>query len=337
MHRSLCLNTVYRRGGAGDVRAGEMSAPLTPSPQIMPIRLRCPECQTLLQVADDAVGKRTRCPQCKQLVAVPASAAPGEVIVAQRRDDRLPPSTHRVPQPAAPHGDVRQVRCPRCRQAMRAMAGSVVSCPGCRATVKVPPAATHHVADLSPFDDLPPPSLGSTGSPPQYLGTPSPYRAPASPPPGSGGSRYQPEWGSGGYGMAGAERLPSGREAWYYAVPGVIFLLFSILLILAVLLNLISLTLVLARAGNIPPPGPERDRLVVLAIQAGLGLLISFPIGLIYLFGGLAMIRRRGLTMARTTAVVACIPCFNAIILTPIGIWACILVFGRSAERDFDD
>lgn len=39
----------------------------------MPIEFRCPQCQRLLRVGDDAVGKQAKCPACGTLAQVPHS------------------------------------------------------------------------------------------------------------------------------------------------------------------------------------------------------------------------------------------------------------------------
>jgi hypothetical protein len=41
----------------------------------MPIEFRCPQCQRLLRVGDDAVGKQAKCPACGTLAQVPNSLA----------------------------------------------------------------------------------------------------------------------------------------------------------------------------------------------------------------------------------------------------------------------
>jgi hypothetical protein len=42
----------------------------------MPIEFRCPQCQKLLRVGDDAAGKQAKCPACATLVAVPTLGPP---------------------------------------------------------------------------------------------------------------------------------------------------------------------------------------------------------------------------------------------------------------------
>ena len=51
--------------------------------------------------------------------------------------------------------------------------------------------------------------------------------------------------------------------------------------------------------------------------------------------GGIAMVRRRGLGLARTAAIIACLPCVCLVLNIPFGIWACVICFSSAARRDF--
>jgi phage FluMu protein Com len=42
----------------------------------MPIEIRCPKCEKLLRVPDNAAGKQARCPECQEIVPVPAASEP---------------------------------------------------------------------------------------------------------------------------------------------------------------------------------------------------------------------------------------------------------------------
>jgi DNA-directed RNA polymerase subunit M/transcription elongation factor TFIIS len=66
-----------------------------------------------------------------------------------------------------------------------------------------------------------------------------------------------------------------------------------------------------------------------VAIFIGLALIIS----IVQVVGGIAMIRRKGLALARTAAIINCLPCIC--INWPIGIWGAIITFGASAKNDF--
>ncbi len=102
-------------------------------------------------------------------------------------------------------------------------------------------------------------------------------------------------------------------------------------MLIGLALNIIG-TVILMMTNDIPA-----DAVPYIIGRVVGGLAISGPIAVVYLMGGSAMIRRTSLGAAKTAAIVGCIPCFNCVILTPIGIWAAILVFSDAARRDFSD
>jgi predicted Ser/Thr protein kinase len=87
----------------------------------MPQVIRCPNCTTPMQVADNSVGKQFRCPSCQKPFTVPAAAAPKPVAVgatagaARTPSVSLPP----VPPPAAK------------RPAPAAAPSTLANCPAC--------------------------------------------------------------------------------------------------------------------------------------------------------------------------------------------------------------
>lgn len=74
----------------------------------MPIRLRCPDCDKPLRVADDLAGRRVRCPHCRQPVQIPSASVSDE----PRRDERTrnppqePPSDDDDPELSALYGEL---------------------------------------------------------------------------------------------------------------------------------------------------------------------------------------------------------------------------------------
>ncbi len=53
--------------------------------------------------------------------------------------------------------------------------------------------------------------------------------------------------------------------------------------------------------------------------------------------GGLRMTQRRNLTLARTAAILAIIPCLGCcFIQMPVGIWATIVLFNSEAQQHFE-
>lgn len=324
-------------------------------------RTKCPKCAAIVSVpATPGSGAAGNPPPDRppgQAGPKPAGPKAGGPTPQRPRPSQAPlqpqspanrPAASNL-QGRAPTGNARQVRCPRCQQVMRAAAGTTVQCPKCQATIKIPAPGSSRPSS-SPggfdFDDLPSPSsfgpsspgpLGPSSFGPSSFGAAKPksqasgpsfpsYSAPAGGNPyASGGATYA----SGG-GRRRGGNLPSGRSGWHYAVPGAIFDILGALLILGVISH-IGITIWLFASGRIGENMP-----MVLA-QLAVAIAISAPIAVVYLMGGSAMIRRQGLGAAKAAAVVGCIPCFNCIVLTPIGIWAAILVFSDEARRDFSD
>jgi hypothetical protein len=74
----------------------------------MPIEFRCPNCEQLLRVPEDAAGKNARCPKCGALATIPfPAAAPGAPLPAPLTPANPPPPMPPPPEypPASPFGD----------------------------------------------------------------------------------------------------------------------------------------------------------------------------------------------------------------------------------------
>ncbi len=334
----------------------------------MPIRLRCPDCSSLMQVADEAAGQKTQCPSCKKVIVVPAKTLQGPATTSPKppiqgtqspldvRNPRAngpasppPPSRPQKPAPSPVPTSAPaplQVRCPRCQQLMRANPGSTVNCPHCSATVKIPrpgdassaskPAAT----DL--FEDLPPPTRPGAGFGPlasqggfggSTFGGPSAKRSPAQttnpyaslPNFGQPGSGYS----AGGYSGGGYSAGGGSSKNWQYTLLGIIFILWGALMMLGGLINVGTSIWFLAMGNG------DADMTTVALIRLVGAFCVGLPISIVYLYGGFAFVNRSSLSAAKTVAVIAIIPCFNACILMPFGIWAAIVAFDGAAKRDF--
>ncbi|XZE52216.1 hypothetical protein SH139x_003900 [Planctomycetaceae bacterium SH139] len=346
----------------------------------MSIRFRCPDCQALMQVDDQAAGQRTQCPKCSKVIAVPqprsaqkaAAAAPRPAqSPAESPNSRKTPSTSAsrniAPQAAGAVQEslLKQVRCPQCRQIMRAQAGTRVQCPHCQSAVQVPGAApasapapgntapqpasaaqwqapvkrpasaatawSTPAASSSPFDALPPAGGGGGGFPAAGYSTANYGSAggAASAQPNRGAQSFNP-YASGGAaagGYVGAAGNTASRT-WQYIVLGVIFLLTAALFLLGVVLAVVNLVLAFVNEA----PEPILNQLILRAV---LGFVITLPIGVVYAVGGLALIQRTSLAQARAVAILGCIPPLNLCILMPFGIWAVILCFSAPAKREF--
>jgi transcription initiation factor IIE alpha subunit len=44
----------------------------------MPIKFKCPHCQTALEAVDESAGKKGSCPMCGQVVSVPKTNSSSE-------------------------------------------------------------------------------------------------------------------------------------------------------------------------------------------------------------------------------------------------------------------
>ncbi len=80
-------------------------------------------------------------------------------------------------------------------------------------------------------------------------------------------------------------------------------------------------------------PRITTDATIYVSLQLGF-LVIAFILSTTQLLGGIALARQRSLGMARTGAMICCLPCL-CILNIPFGIWGCILVFGKEAQRKF--
>src|SRR5438552_1137795 len=114
----------------------------------MPIRIKCPSCQTILGVKESLAGKKANCPKCRYLLTIPvpkksvaAPAAPSaeeaEALAASAFADEpaavvKPESTQQM-----------EFECPFCAEAIKVsvdLAGKQTPCPNpeCKRIVKVP-------------------------------------------------------------------------------------------------------------------------------------------------------------------------------------------------------
>jgi hypothetical protein len=113
----------------------------------MPIRIKCPSCQTILGVKETLAGKKAKCPKCQFMLTIPmpkaAAAAPAvsvedaEALAASAFADE--------PAPAAPppSTQVIEFECPFCMEMVKVsgdLAGKQTPCPNpeCKRIVKVP-------------------------------------------------------------------------------------------------------------------------------------------------------------------------------------------------------
>lgn len=301
----------------------------------MPIRTKCPSCQTAVSVPDSAAGKSARCQSCQQIFKIPSPSG------AQTASSQ---ATSSQKKPAAPAGRV--IKCPGCQSAMRipaASQGKVLACPRCQKKFRVPGAPATAAPTIKPSAPVRPKPSAPAPMPPSSsnlgsgglddfdfadLGTappagPNPYVPPSS---GFGAANaYAPS------GQYAASARPANRSEILYVIPGIFILIWSILVIGSGLYRLGDMAYVLATR-EMPLPQGAMPRVVGFVVGAFLALIV----GIVMAIGAFNMVRRTGLSSARTTAIMAIIPCFGGCVF-PIGIWATVLLFTGSVKKDFYD
>lgn len=146
-----------------------------------------------------------------------------------------------------------------------------------------------------------------------------------------------PSYGGGGYGGGGgysgggySASSSTGRNAAIYIIPGILISIWGFLLIVSACLRLVGMAIDVA---NMQPGQVVRWE---VAIGFSIGAILGLIFGGIQLFGGISLAMRNNLSMARTGAIICTIPCFGAICF-PIGIWAIVLLFTGSYNRDFSN
>ncbi len=271
----------------------------------------CPTCNATLALPDESGGRKAQCPSCQAVFTVPAvNAASNENV--------------RNISPAIIYPDRKDaVACPGCDKLLAfnsATAGHVMICPSCQRRVQMPTAAQMD-RSRPPIVDRTLTDPGSQYADPQALSgnaSPEVLRGPFVPQrsndPYAFGSLSLDAGSSGKYDVPG----------WFLIGVSSFHLMFDLLWFGLVLLGLLA--------------EPIDQEAVV-------GFVFSFfwfgPSALAHslsLFAGWKMTRRTSLTLARTGAILAIIPCgFCNILSLPVGIWATVVLFGERAKIDFQE
>ncbi len=123
--------------------------------------------------------------------------------------------------------------------------------------------------------------------------------------------------------------LPSGRDRVVYILPGIFFLIVSVLAILASLIQGVIYSLAIAFATE------KNPEVIPYIVGYLVGCILVLSLGILEFAAGIALIRQRGLGLAKAASIVCCIPCTCFFFALPIGIWGCILLFSQKATRDF--
>src|SRR5438874_5321734 len=110
----------------------------------MPIRIKCPKCQTILGVKETLAGKKANCPKCRHLLTIPV---PKPVAAAPRAEDvealALSAFADEPPKQAPVVTKFIEFECPWCAEPVKVsaeLAGKQAPCPNpeCKRIVKVP-------------------------------------------------------------------------------------------------------------------------------------------------------------------------------------------------------
>jgi hypothetical protein len=110
----------------------------------MPIRVKCPKCQTILGVKESLAGKKANCPKCRFMLTIPAAKPPAAKAAPVPEDvEALALSTlaEEAPKPAA--AQIIEFECPFCAEMVKVnaeLAGKQTPCPNeeCKRIIKVP-------------------------------------------------------------------------------------------------------------------------------------------------------------------------------------------------------
>lgn len=306
----------------------------------MSIQLQCQSCQKILKVDDSAAGKKARCPGCQSLIDIPAavSSSVSDKPVANPKQPHEPAKSGTSSSPV-------KVTCQSCGKVLQAPGharGKAVRCPGCQSVVKVPattptksPSAAGRATQskpLAPASVAPQASIAPTSSP-TGGGLFDAFGNIPSSMPTSGGWDLPPAspYAVSNYSSSAlaTPRKPMDRTP-FYIINGIFIALWGLLVVGFGVYTFVMLVIGLA---NIPA-GMQINypRLIGNIV----GRLIAVILALVQLVGGIQMATRGNLSIARTAAIVAAIPCFGFLVF-PFGIWATVLLFSKSAKRDFGE
>jgi DNA-directed RNA polymerase subunit M/transcription elongation factor TFIIS len=111
----------------------------------MPIRIKCPKCQTILGVKETLAGKKANCPKCRYLLSIPVPKAKANNAAGPTAEDAealaLSAFAEEAPKPVTTK--TIEFECPFCMEMVKVSAdlsGKQTPCPNaeCKRIVKVP-------------------------------------------------------------------------------------------------------------------------------------------------------------------------------------------------------
>ncbi len=226
-----------------------------------------------------------------------------------------------VSKPSAKEKRPIQFNCSKCNGRMEVpgiAANQLTHCPHCKRQLSIPSESAPTLEELAKND--PWSDLGSIGGAPAAMQQANPFGDTLYPPPSAMTPLPMSTMSSG--------RRRSNDDGRQFMLAG-IFVSLCALTAIALELTYISFgSFLLAAAKGMP--SAQQNAITVQVFLAFCCLILS----VLQIIGGIALARRRGLGLARTAAVICCLPCL-CVLNMPFGIWGCILTFGEKAEREF--
>lgn len=312
----------------------------------------CPKCSQLFEGSEAMRGRRGKCHACGEVFPIelriadhqPIEEKPKPTLKPNSFDDDLTldviPKESRSNSSARPNSQPPskptasrrkttgtvvtkvkqentppiQFNCTSCKGRLEvpgAAALQLTSCPQCNAQLTVPSETEPMLEALAAAD--PWANLSPLGSAPASLPQSDPFGALSSYP----AQMPMPS------ATSGVWRRSSDKSVFYITCG--IFISICAFIALAVEIFYIVIATISFML-------PNTERIVISSWLVTLSLL--FVLSLLQFVGGIALARRRGVNMARTGAIICCLPCI-CILNIPFGIWGCILVFGEDAKREF--
>ena len=311
----------------------------------------CPKCSQLFEGSEAMRGRRGKCHVCGEVFSIEVRVA--DITPAEKPDhfsssfddddltllvlpDELTAAHESVAKTRShtkqpiPSGTVLsiasrddlppiQFSCESCTRQMvvpAEAAGQLTHCPHCKSQNTIPseseltpesPVANDPWADLIPFGSAPAPMSESNP-----LGDTT-YSSPYSP--------VAPM-------TSGSTRRSAGKGGQYVTC-GVFI---AICACVGIAIEMFYIVIGTMAMFNIPNMG--RDQFIVITLQI-IVAVVMFVLSLLQLVGGISLARRSALYMARTGAIICCLPCVCLVLNIPFGIWGCLLAFSREAHRDF--
>ena len=83
-----------------------------------------------------------------------------------------------------------------------------------------------------------------------------------------------------------------------------------------------------------PNASIDYSKMTPVFVKSGIRFVIGLILAIASLQGGYKIFHQTDLRTARQVAILFAIPCCGTC-LFPVGIWACVLLYGKNAKRDF--